>query len=190
MKGLIEIPNDEDLARAYRVFQTAAPRENTTVAPDQLALWAQWVRFDPRLGEQWIAYVARQWKQIEALRFNEQNRDQPWPAVVGVLLDQAALLQHERPLFRRWAALVLAGISAERSPQQFFIGLRAFAGREMRKDVALSHPLYLKWGYFARDLMVRSPSGTSRHSTLQNFVASVRGGRLGGDGIRVRDAGP
>lgn len=153
MKGLSSVPSLRDLERAYRKLQSDL--ESISIA--EWALWSQWSRFDPRLAEQWISGLSKQWRDVSPLLLNESLRSHPWPAAAGVLLEQAWVYwdgsQEEKTLFRAWSRCVMSGVEA--APNElFFIGLRAFAGEAARRDAIESLKPYRKWGYYGRELLV------------------------------------
>lgn len=187
MKGLGAIPSFRELGEAYQVLQIEPERAGLP----ELAFWSQWSRFDPRLGEQWISHLSRYWKEISPLAFREALLAQPWPAAAGVLLEQAALIgkTSDKRLFRTWKNCVMSGI--EPAPhEQFFIGLRAFAGEEMRQDCLQTLKPYRRWGYFGREILLNKAQSRQGRSTW--ISASVRRKTLSAllakhDRIRVQD---
>lgn len=160
MKGLSRIPQTQDLAAAYALLQS-----DTGIGVEELVLWTQWSRFDPRLAEQWISYLCRNWKAIAPLEFREKIRLQPWPSAAGVLLTQIIeerlLAPEERRVFRHWAGMVMEGTTPA-SNEQFFIGLRAFGGKQMREDAEKSLRSYVKWGYLGRETLVNKAKPYAR----------------------------
>lgn len=169
MTGLHPIPTRDDLQNSYEALQnqgsTSVFTANSTVRYDSLALWSQWVRFDPRLGELWIAFVKKHWSFIHPMEFRKAILKQPWPAVVGVLLDQLVWLtdKKQRKLCGKWAELILSDIPA--APHElFFIGHYAIAGKRMAQDVDYSSIPFERWGYFGREIFVNK-SRTTRTGT-------------------------
>lgn len=182
MTGLENIPGPRDLLGAYERLQSGA-----RLSAFELALWSQWARFDPRLGEQWISAVLRDWREIPALDLNRELSSQPWPSAAGVLLEQALVFgtwpAPERRLFRDWSRLVMSGIAAAGGNGQFFIGLRAFGGQAMRGDAELSLKPYLGWGYLGKEILRNKASSAARSATIAPRELRQR---VIGDLIRTR----
>lgn len=164
MTGLEAIPGQRDLLGTYERIQAGIP-----LSVPELALWSQWARFDPRLGEQWIGVVLRDWRGISAIDLNRELLSQPWPAAVGVLLEQALAFgpwpAPERRLFRDWSRLVMSGVAAVDGAGQFFIGLRAFGGQAMRRDAENALKPYLRWGYLGKEVLRNKASSAAKSST-------------------------
>src|SRR5688572_5448385 len=87
MKGLAQVPSTESLVKAYRRLQGAEK-----ISEEDFVLCSQWVRFDPRLGEIWVARFLQEWKNLRFGALCEAIRHQPWPLCLGVLIDQ--ILDH------------------------------------------------------------------------------------------------
>ncbi|MEK6577958.1 MAG: hypothetical protein AABZ55_01915, partial [Bdellovibrionota bacterium] len=130
MKGLKEIPSDTTLSGAYSVLQNSSK----TPSLREIALWSQWSRFDPRLGELLVSWIAKHWREIPPQNLNELIFQQPWPEAVGVLIENVKILLPKKDLlFNHWSACVMSGVSPA-PHEQFFIGLRKFAGLQMKDD--------------------------------------------------------
>ena len=176
MNGLKFIPGVAEFSVAYARLQDAT----TVISNAELALWSQWTRFDPRLAEQIVQNIACHWRAISPLELNTALRDQPWPAAAAVLIEQAgcfSVAPNKHAEFRRWKNCVLWDV-APASDEQFFIGLRAFAGDAMRDDACLALRPYRVWGYLGRDVLVnKAPLGgktlvsaTTRRQTLNKLI--------------------
>lgn len=166
MRGLSPLPSSSALALATETLLAALHARGARLPSEEdLALWSQWVRFDPRLGEVWIQWVAQSWSRLDALALNSAFEAQPWPAVAGVLLDHVRIRD---PRFRAWRSLALAGIRpAHRGAlEQFFIGLRAFAGEAGRQDILEAARPFEKWGYGARDLLLNKAFARKDHTWM------------------------
>ncbi len=87
--GLERIPSQGDLERAYADL-------GDDPAPDALARYAQWSRFDPRLAEIWVATLLREWKRVHPIELREALLKQPWPAAAG-----QAIGKEQRASFRQ-----------------------------------------------------------------------------------------
>lgn len=152
MKGLLKIPSSQELEKAYTNLQS-----KLKINEETFGLYSQWARFDPRLAEILIGTLAKHWKNISPLLLHENLVKQPWPSSMGVILDfcQVVVSKSERKLFEKWKDLVLLEIPKENFGQ-YFIGLRAFGGHEMKKDSLLSLYPYLNWGYLGRDVLLKN----------------------------------
>ncbi|MBI2606907.1 MAG: hypothetical protein HYW49_12610 [Deltaproteobacteria bacterium] len=165
MKGLGQIPGQDVLETVYGRLQRSEP-----VSEGDYALYGQWSRFDPRLAEQLVSALARDWRRLSPVLLNEALRKQSWPAAFGVLLEYVVFhLSSSRALFPRWRECVMHGI-VPASNEAFYIGTRAFGGVLAFEDAAAATKPYRKWGYFARDTLVR------RMAKASTLVTS--GGRL------------
>ena len=96
MKGLLDIPNESSLTGAYSRLQAALMAKKkdraSRIKCSELAVWSQWTRFDARLGEILIDYLSRNWKRINGVNLNNQISKQPWPAILGVILEHVQFL--------------------------------------------------------------------------------------------------
>jgi len=151
MKGLERIPSIQDLAKAYDHLLEGK------VESDTIALWSQWSRFDPRLAEILVAYIARHWKTFDLFELRSALLKRPWPQAFGVLVENAIaarlISRREVSLFRRWANTILSGVEPA-SGELFFFGTRKIGGSAMALDASASSKTYSRWGYLGRDLLV------------------------------------
>lgn len=155
MKGLVQIPSQTDFVRAY----SAAQSSPESVASNDFALWSQWARFDPRLGEILTEFIARNWMRFSPQDLNRALLVQPWPESGALLLEHAKLsseIENDRELFLNWVQCATSGIEPAQG-EQYFIGTRKFAGEVARDDVIFSITPYLRWGYFGRDVLLHRP---------------------------------
>jgi len=141
----------QEIAGAYRKLQG-----HPAISIEEWVSFAEMARFDPRLGEVWIARLKKDFKTISPFQLNEEAlRRLREPAMIGVLLDHVSLLlaPSDRNGFSHWKALALNEI--KKAPyQSFFIGLYAFANESLREAARCPHPIYARWGFYARDLMI------------------------------------
>lgn len=184
MKGLELIPGPDQLARAYARLQAPAPSASGGEALDcgELALLAQWARFDPRLAEQLVAHLARHWSALSPQALHDALARQPWPAAMGVLLEQAALSQGvsaaDRKRVREFAELVLEGL-VRGEGASFFIGTRAFGGKLARLDAELATRPYLRWGFLGRELLFNKAQAKSAAAGREvTLVSRARRGQV------------
>lgn len=154
MKGLIPIPQPEDLESAYTTIQ-----RGPALSEQNYALYSQWARFDPRLAEQLVATLFRDWKTLSPVALNGELLRQPWPAAFGVLVAMLAFhptwTRSDKRQCAHWSKCALDSIKPG-SSENFFIGTRSFAGKLLRDDAVASIKPYRKWGYLGRDLLIHS----------------------------------
>ncbi|MEZ4704966.1 MAG: hypothetical protein R3A11_07250 [Bdellovibrionota bacterium] len=154
MKVDLPLPTIKSLSELYDQFLIGE------VGEIQLVLASQWCRFDPRLGEIWINYMSKNWKNYNPLELRTKVHQSPWPSSFAVLIEHLLLVE-SRALFSDWTQILLRDLSPN-SFQLYFISLRKIAGKLMQKD--LSHNLFIfeKWGYFCSEPLVALPA----HQTL------------------------
>ncbi|MDZ4678443.1 MAG: hypothetical protein SGI74_13155 [Oligoflexia bacterium] len=148
MKGLSKIPTIKELQKSYDKIQS-----DEDLSLEDLSLFTQWSRFDPRLTEQLIQYFNKHWKKIHPVLFNEEICKQPWPTVVGVLLEFVShlTLKPSRKLFKNWMNCVLSGVEVS-SMSQFYIGIWSLGGAQMYRSSENSLKPFLKWGFLSDDV--------------------------------------
>ena len=152
MKGLDKIPTQKNLLKAYKALQVLSPP--STVSIKTLALWSQWSRLDPRLGEILVQYLSRFWPYISPVALNQALKKEPWPSAFGVLINQVPYCDIKNKAgFRQWSKSVMADI-APAPDELFFIGLYKIGGKQMKNECLYSLKSYRKWGYFAKDLLI------------------------------------
>jgi hypothetical protein len=166
MKGLTHIPQKEDLSQAYAAIQSAR-----AILENDYARWSQWTRFDPRLAEQLIASLNREWRRLSPVLLNQELLQHPWPATFGVLLEMIRLLpgwnKTSVHTFLLWSKCVMNEIQPSHH-ELFFIGTRGFAGNLLRKDAEQSIKTYAKWGFIGRDLLLGKNTQTSTTLLTKN----------------------
>lgn len=151
MKGLLFLPSQKDLEKAYEGLQQPVPAQDLT-------LFTQWSRFDPRLGEILVSHFARFWREYNPLEISKLNQLQPWPAALGVLLEfceRSLKISQVKDMksFCLWKDLILEEVSLA-PEEQYFIGLRKLAGKLMFQDVRGSLQEYRKWGFLGREVLL------------------------------------
>lgn len=174
MKGLLDIPSIKNLASAYRILQS----KKNEMDLRKLSIFSQWTRFDPRLMEQLIVYLSKNWQSINAVELNKEILKHVWPQTLAVILEHCELLlKHDKTLYRNWMRTVTTNIT-ELPYQSYFIGLRPFASVAIQ--VSALHPLkcYEKWGFAEDELQFNkaqlypknSFSKISRENLLKNYA--------------------
>ena len=165
MKGLLKIPNQKQIAQAYKVLQFTPD----SVHIKSLVIWSQWTRLDPRLGEIIIEHLSKFWKKYNPIKLNQQLKQQVWPSVFGVLLEQVPLYysQHfkskkwNKKLFLHWSKCVMTDIPPAQD-EQFFIGLYKAGGKLMREECFYAIKPYRHWGYFSKDLLINKTKASKK----------------------------
>ncbi len=177
MKGLEQIPTEEQLSRVYHQLQSL----KVAATSEEIALWTQWARFDPRLAEQLVQHFSLYWREISPVMLNDSVLKQPWPAIVGVLLDQASVFGGlptvELKLFRSWSACVMSGVDPALN-EQFFMGLRSFAGKAMLDDAQGAIKSYRRWGFLGREYLANKAVQKLSKQPRTLVPASVRRAKL------------
>lgn len=157
MKGLSKIPSEKQISKAYKALQFSPG----LVCVKNLALWSQWTRLDPRLGEIFIEYISKFWTAYNPVDINQQLKKQIWPAVFGVILEQVPFyyLQNRRTkywnkkLFLNWSKCVMTNILPAQN-EQFFIGIYKAGGKLMKEECFYAIKPYCQWGYYSKDLLI------------------------------------
>ncbi len=165
MKGLINIPSQKELAKAYIKLNEASRVEGVSIqtipTTAQIALWSQWCRLDPRLAELFVRALSICWVHLPPSQLNKELAVMPWPTAFGVLGEQSKdyLLKapSEKMAFNYWIQCVMVGLS-KTSYELFFIGQRKIAGKEMYLDASLTIESYYKWGFLSREILVNKYS--------------------------------
>ncbi|MCM2281932.1 MAG: hypothetical protein NDI61_08820 [Bdellovibrionaceae bacterium] len=195
MKGLEIIPSTRQLQEAYGVLQA----DPGAVSVREFVLYSQWARLDPRLAEILVGYLRARWKSFNPLEVNEALLKSPWPASMGVLMDQARtysrFMPAERRAFASWQKCAMVSVRPAEG-ELFFLGLRSFAGKVMLKDAEFPLRSYTRWGYLGREILINkasaSPARTSldparrrqvlrqllrgrRHITVEDYMSALEG---------------
>jgi hypothetical protein len=166
LKGLISIPDLKERESAYRSLESTI-RGELHPSAIQWALWSQWTRFDPRLGELWVKAFSVVWKSLEPLQLREALLRLPWPACAGVLLLQVnmhLLPPPARPLFRAWSKLALEGIPKAEN-ELYFIGVFSFAGTQIQKEATSCFKSFSRWGFLGQATFVNKASNEASGKT-------------------------
>jgi hypothetical protein len=145
------VPDEASILRAYADLQN-----RSVLAVTDWIRYAQWSRFDPRLGEVWLSAFDREWRSLAPVPFKNENLKQAVPAVLGVLLDQYHQFvcpEPDRKIFHHWRTIALDGVPSA-NHEQFFIGVAPFAGKQIRLDAEQPLKIYKRWGFFGRDVLV------------------------------------
>ncbi len=163
MKIPVTIPQLEDLERVYERFHLSMSADDL-IEPTELVDFLPWTRFDARLAEIAVTYLAIFWKRIDPMVLNEKNLRAPWPGVLAVLLEHAEIYKKvssqrlgsanlDIEKFVCWKRLVEHQIKPV-AGEQFFIGHSALGSQRMQQEATLSAEPYETWGYLGRDILI------------------------------------
>ncbi|HSN90665.1 MAG TPA: hypothetical protein VLS93_05515 [Anaeromyxobacteraceae bacterium] len=131
---------------------------------ETLVLAAQASRREPRLLWALVELLARAYDRFDALRLRRAAARARWPAAVAVALEFARRAAPSEEL-DAWAHLVTSAVAPARG-ERFFLGTRAFAGEQARRDAEESLAEYLRWGYLGREEPFAKELGLRAHGTL------------------------
>ena len=163
MKGLCKIPDEKKITQAYRKLKY----KSEEVLLKDLALYSQWARLDPRLGEMVIEHLAFCWEDINPIQFNYNIKKQVWPSALGALLAQIPFyylqkdISWNKELFLNWKKCVMTNIPPA-TDEQFFIGIYKVGGKLMKEECFHAIKPYRQWGYFAKDLLINKAEPPTR----------------------------
>lgn len=166
------VPTLKLLENAYTKLMHFKPHPPTI---DDIALYTQWSRFDPRLSELLVIHFAKHWRKINPIFFRQSILHYPWASVIGVffLFVRQMVKQENSPdldLYDGWSKLITTGFKRA-SGEQFFMGLRKIADEQMLHDVQFSIKPYISWGYYSREnLIPKSGSGHLNADTRKNML--------------------
>jgi len=106
------------------------------VSHQAFVLSSQWVRFDPRLGEIMIKYLAKNWQDFNPMQLNHLLKATKWPAAFGVILSHVQVFEKQPsdPLFDAWLNLVMTNLPRAEN-ELFFINLRAIGSQRQAQEV-------------------------------------------------------
>ena len=190
MKGLSSIPGIEELQGAYSFLQTA------TASPtvEQILLWSQWARFDPRLAEVWIDYMGRNWKAWSPMTIQNAALALPWPAAMGPLFEHIRLfktLRADRKAFGHWMSCAMSGCTPA-TGELYFIALHALGGKSALQESQRATRPYSRWGYAGTGTLINKDALTlrrGRHTLIskERRAAVLRELLRGRDRITVSD---
>lgn len=142
-----------DLQTAYRRLQGT---QRGKVSVDELALWSQWTRLDARLGEIIVFWLSQEWKDILAVKLNKAIQKQPWPSVIGVLLEQClefCIPTDDKKLFTSWMKCVTCDLP-NKHQGLYFIRTGQIHTTSITRQVLLSNYFFNKWGFLGKEIFV------------------------------------
>jgi hypothetical protein len=171
---LTRVPLDErEVARLYHELAAIGARAEGRRVPwrfgrpsreELVVLAAQAARHEPRLLWVVVELLARSYDRLDALALRRAAQRARWPAAVAVALDFARRVVRSGEL-DDWARFVTARLP--RAPgERFFLGTRAFAGAQARRDAEESLAEYKRWGYLGREEPLAKELGSGARGTL------------------------
>jgi hypothetical protein len=133
-----------------KLFRNEIEFERLTPTEFDFCLLA--LRFDARIMELFISYIAKNWNCLNPLEILNRLQESKEQAVLAVVLEHVQLIQNKDPkIYKKWKNLILVK-TAPAPGEQFFIGIYPFAGNRVRENAFHPHPFYQKWGFYERDL--------------------------------------
>lgn len=169
------VPREEgELARLYHELAAAGGRVEGRPLPwrhgkpspeEVVVLAAQSARHDARLLWAVVELLARDHARLNPLLLRRAALRARWPATIAVALEFARRAARSREL-DDYAALVTAEIAPARG-ERFFLGTRAFAGAQARRDAEESLAEYKRWGYLGREEPFAKELGIEARGTME-----------------------
>lgn len=147
MKLRILIPKAADLLEAYQKLQNP----QYTVTEEEVVSWAQWSRWDPRLMEQVISDLHRNWARLNPILLKKLNDRQAWPQSLAVVLEHVSVLLNSR-IFDQWKQLILCDVQPV-PYQKYFIGLEPPASPRSLRSARQPLLVFEKWGFLEQEFI-------------------------------------
>jgi hypothetical protein len=143
MLGLHKKPTPHSLLKAYNQLQSSKQ-----ISEDECILYAQWSRFDPRLGEILVQYLTQNWQQLNPMVLRQKNQNAPCPQALAVIFEHVKHNKlQEAQIFHHFFHLCVDGIKP--APyQSYTIGLFQPGGMQLFLRALRPHPFYSKWGFY------------------------------------------
>ena len=165
MKGLKKIPSIKQLTKAYSVLQNIKKEK---ILEKQLALYSQWSRLDPRLGEIMVQHLSWCWKQYHPIKLNSIIRLQAWPSALGVLLNHVPIYYQQKEkiwkevdFFKKWSNCVMDSIPSAKN-ELFFINIYSAGSRFMYREAVCSTQIYKTYGFLGKELLINKAKSVQR----------------------------
>lgn len=161
----MKLPSQKNLESVYQKLLHLKPNAPTVT---ELARYSQWARMDPRLGEIWVGYVRKHWKTINPSDLRMALCKEDWPSAAAVLLEFVGK-QTDSKALPYWCKIVTEGFRPA-GASQFFVGLRRLGGEAMLEDALHSTNEYRKWGYLARENLLRTPANSQAAKSQRDAI--------------------
>ena len=167
----MKTPSRREIEHAYHVLFNS-------VTIDEIAFvhFAEWVRFDPRLGEQWLFSLAKMWRKFNPVLLHAETLKLHTPAVIGVLLDQCEkylILKQDKKFFNAWKKIVLFQVKPARG-ESFLIGIHGFATLLLLEEVQFASQAYQRWGFGGKDVFINKFSQKQTNLQKSDLSPEVR----------------
>ena len=140
---------------------------STKLNSSELQWMLQCLRLDPRICELAVHYFAKNWSDIHPMELRKLNSEQDSPAALAVLLEQTLNFGsiQDKKIFREWMNLVTFECPKGNN-EQFFIGVYPINSSLMRENAENPYKIFLKWGFFERNLFLNKALQKTRRITL------------------------
>ena len=165
MKGLKRIPSTRQLAKVYSILQDMKKEK---IPEKQLALYSQWSRLDPRLGEIMVQHLAWCWKQYHPIKLNCAIRSQVWAPAMGVLLNHVPIYYQQKEknwkelgFFKKWSDCVMDSVPPAKN-ELFFINLYNIGSSFLYEEAFYSTKIYKQYGYLGKELLINKAKPAQR----------------------------
>jgi hypothetical protein len=168
--GLDQLPGVSDLEEGYNQILRAQQELGGKIDLYSFSKLCQWSRFDSRMAEICVNFFSIYWKQLNPVELHDAFEKQPWPNVLGVLLEFCLV---DSPLFRSWKKTATCGFS-KANWEQFYIGKRRIGGQLMMDDVRFSLEEYRRWGYLSREVLLQKQRETKQVQKKYSYSPATR----------------
>ncbi len=178
-----EVPSEAEVQKAYALMQSGV-----SLSVSALVCFAQWTRFDPRLGELWLTALDRQWRSMAPVEVRRENLTQASPAALGVLLDQYKNFlcpRDDKRLFQFWSSTALEGVLPA-NHENYFIGVQGFANQRVREDAEWPIKSFKKWGFMGRDVFLNKFS-LKQKSLQRTGIGAIERHKILAELIQFKD---
>lgn len=184
MRGLNPLPSQKDRLLAYNLLQANSHARSEAfhkakqrpISESDIIQFAQWSRFDPRLGEVLLSFLFQHWIFFDAMKLRKLNLVSAWPQALAVIFDHLVYTAKNSPqkmaepsLIFAFTELITNGIEPV-SYQSYTVGVFKFAGKELKSRAELPHPLFKKWGFYERDLLLPKNIITKTRTSLDRHT--------------------
>lgn len=141
------LPTVKDLKNAYVKLQ--APK-HSIISEAEFADWISWTRFDPRLCEIMIKYIAENYRDMNPFLI-KKNLTPDSQAVFAVLCDIANDLPYtelQNQDWKLWKKVVQGNV--KKAPfQSFYIGLSTLKPSKLLLKIQKNLSYFSKWGFYS-----------------------------------------
>ncbi len=164
----VSVPSREELQKSYERLQLG----QQTVTAEQLVLWSQWSRLDPRLAQILVEYLQLKFQNINPMDVWSTNSGTPLPQALPVLCEFVALRLRKKPTFAKafsaWCRTCFGDLPAA-PPQLFFIPEGVPNERRSFTEIGETLRPFAKWGFFSNEWIAEEKEVlTHPKATLMN----------------------